>query len=354
MDVSGRGNFGEVAAETNEVERKIKVVVLVIGGAGYIGSHAARALRASGHEVIIFDNLCTGYERLAAGFELVKGDMLDAAALGRVMRRADAIMHFAAHAYVGESGTNPRKYFHNNVEGGLSLLNAALDAGVKKIIFSSTCAVYGEPAKVPIEENTPRQPVNPYGVTKLFFEQALEAYDRAYGFRYASLRYFNAAGADESGEIGELHDPETHLIPLALRAAAGLGPELNVFGSDYPTPDGTCIRDYIHVNDLARAHVKALEYLSAGKESVAINVGTGTGASVQEVISAVEEATGKRVPRKIGPRRAGDPPALVANSAKAQALLRWKATRGLREIVATAWNWMQRQTAGSPALRASE
>jgi UDP-glucose-4-epimerase GalE len=319
------------------------VVVVVIGGAGYIGSHAARALKRGGHEVIIFDNLCTGYEFLVTGFELVKGDMLDAAALARLLPRADAIMHFAAHAYVGESVANPRKYFHNNVEGGLSLLNAALTAGVKKIIFSSTCAVYGEPAKVPIEENIPRLPVNPYGVTKLFFEQALEAYDRAYGFRFASLRYFNAAGADESGEIGELHDPETHLIPLALRAAAGLGPELNVFGSDYPTPDGTCIRDYIHVNDLASVHVKALEYLAAGKESFAVNVGTGTGASVQEVISAVEEVTGKRVPYKVVPRRPGDPPALVANPAKAQALLQWKATRGLRDVVATAWNWMERR-----------
>jgi UDP-glucose-4-epimerase GalE len=321
------------------------VVILVIGGAGYIGSHAARALKRAGHEVIVFDNLCTGYEFLAAGFELVKGDMLDAVALARVLPRADAIMHFAAHAYVGESVTNPRKYFHNNVEGGLSLLNAALEAGVKKIIFSSTCAVYGEPAKVPIEENIPRQPVNPYGVSKLFFEQALEAYDRAYSFRFASLRYFNAAGADESGEIGELHDPETHLIPLALRAAAGLGPELQIFGADYPTPDGTCIRDYIHVNDLASAHVKALEHLVAGKESIAVNVGTGIGASVQEVISAVEEVTGKKVPRKTVPRRVGDPPALVANPAKAQALLQWKATRGLRDVAATAWNWMERQRA---------
>jgi UDP-glucose-4-epimerase GalE len=253
-------------------------------------------------------------------------------------------MHFAAHAYVGESVTNPKKYFHNNVEGGLSLLNAAMDAGVKKIIFSSTCAVYGEPAKVPIDESTSRKPVNPYGVSKMFFEQALEAYDRAYGLHYASLRYFNAAGADESGEIGELHDPETHLIPLALRAAAGLGPELQVFGSDYPTPDGTCIRDYIHVNDLASAHVKALDHLAVGKDSVAVNVGTGTGASVREVLTAVEDATGKPVPHKIVPRRPGDPPALVANPAKAQTLLQWKPTRGLREIVATAWTWMQRQS----------
>ncbi|HTW31305.1 MAG TPA: UDP-glucose 4-epimerase GalE [Candidatus Sulfotelmatobacter sp.] len=319
------------------------MVVLVIGGAGYIGSHAARALRGAGHDVIIFDNLSTGFELLAAGFELVKGDVLDASALGRVLRRVDAIMHFAAHAYVGESVTNPQKYFHNNVEGGLSLLNAARDAGVKKIIFSSTCAVYGVPAKVPIEENTPREPVNPYGVTKLFFEQALEAYDRAYGFRFAALRYFNAAGADESGEIGELHDPETHLIPLALRAAAGLGPELQVFGSDYPTPDGTCIRDYIHVNDLASVHVKALEHLAAGKDSFAVNVGTGKGESVQEVIAAVEKVTGKPVPRKMVPRRAGDPPALVANPAKVQALLGWKATRDLNDIVTTAWNWMEQR-----------
>jgi UDP-glucose-4-epimerase GalE len=315
------------------------VIVLVIGGAGYIGSHTARALKRAGHEVIVFDNLSTGYEFLAAGFELVRGDVFDGNALARVLARADAIMHFAAHAYVGESVTNPRKYFHNNVEGGLSLLNAALEAGVNTVIFSSTCAVYGEVDKVPIEENIPRQPVNPYGVSKLFFEQALEAYDRAYGFRYASLRYFNAAGADESAEIGELHDPETHLIPLALRAAAGEGPELQVFGWDYPTPDGTCIRDYIHVNDLASAHVKALEHLAAGKGSFAVNVGTGTGASVREVISAVEKVTGKPVPHRLVARRRGDPPALVANPEKAQSLLHWKATRGLDEIVSTAWSW---------------
>jgi UDP-glucose-4-epimerase GalE len=319
------------------------VGVLVIGGAGYIGSHAARALKHAGHDVIVFDNLSTGHESLASGFEFVKGDVLDTGLLKRLLSRVDAIMHFAASAFVGESVTNPKKYFHNNVEGGLALLNAALDVGVKKIIFSSTCAVYGDPAKVPIDETAPRQPVNPYGVSKLFFEQALEAYDRAYGLRFASLRYFNAAGADESGEIGEMHDPETHLIPLTLRAAAGFGPELQVFGSDYPTPDGTCIRDYVHVNDLAAAHVNALERLHAGKESFAVNLGTGTGVSVQEIISTVEGATGKQVPRQIVPRRPGDPPVLVANPAKAQALLRWKATRGLREIVSTAWTWMQRQ-----------
>jgi UDP-arabinose 4-epimerase len=321
------------------------VVVLVIGGAGYIGSHTARALKRAGHDVIIFDNLSTGYEFLAKGFELVRGDVLNTEDLGQVLPRADAIMHFAARAYVGESVNNPRKYFRNNVEGGLSLLNAALDAGVNKIIFSSTCAVYGEPAKVPIEEGIPRQPVNPYGVSKLFFEQALESYDRAYGFRFASLRYFNAAGADESGEIGELHEPETHLIPLALRAAAGNGPALQIFGTDYPTSDGTCVRDYIHVNDLASVHVKALEHLTAGKPSLAVNVGTGIGVSVQEVIAMVEKITGKRVPHTRAPRRAGDPPELVANPAKAQALLQWKATRGLEEIVSTAWNWEERRRA---------
>lgn len=318
------------------------MIVLVIGGAGYIGSHAARVLKRAGHEVIIFDNLSTGYECLASGFELIKGDILDAEALKAALNRVDAIMHFAAHAYVGESVANPKKYFHNNVEGGLALLNAALEADVKKIIFSSTCAVYGEPAEVPIAEDIPREPVNPYGVSKLFFEQALEAYARAYGFRYVSLRYFNAAGADESGEIGELHDPETHLIPLALRAAAGKGPELRVFGGDYPTPDGTCIRDYVHVNDLASAHGKALEYLASGGASFAANLGTGIGASINQVISAVEDVTGRQVPRQIVPRRPGDPPALVANPAKARALLEWKASRGLIDVVGTAWNWMRR------------
>lgn len=321
----------------------LEVRILVIGGAGYIGSHTARALKRAGHEVVIFDNLSTGYELLASGFRLIKGDVLDSSALSAALSGVDAIMHFAAHAYVGESVTNPRKYFRNNVEGGLSLLNTALEAGVKKIIFSSTCAVYGEPSIVPIPENVPRQPVNPYGVSKLFFENALESYDRAYGFRYASLRYFNAAGADESGEIGELHDPETHLIPLTLSAAAGLGPELQVFGSDYPTPDGTCVRDYVHVNDLASAHVQSLELLAAGSESFAVNLGTGTGASVQEVISAVEKITGKRVPNRVVPRRPGDPPTLVANPAKARALLQWKAKHGLLDIVSTAWNWMERR-----------
>lgn len=315
--------------------------VLVIGGAGYIGSHAARSLRSQGFEAVIYDNLSTGYAALVEGFELVQADLADVETLARVMKRATAVMHFAAHTYVGESVENPRKYFRNNVEGGLALLNTAMDAGVRKLIFSSTCAVYGIPATVPIPENTVRQPVNPYGVSKFFFEQAMEAYNRAYGLQFASLRYFNAAGADDSGETGECHNPETHLIPLALQATDGSGAKLQIFGDDYPTPDGTCVRDYIHVNDLALAHVKALQHLMAGKGSIALNLGTGRGHSVREVIATVEEVVGKAVPKQVSPRRPGDPPALVADPSCAQKLLDWKATRSLREIVSSAWNWMQ-------------
>jgi UDP-glucose-4-epimerase GalE len=316
------------------------LVVLVIGGAGYIGSHAARTLRRRGHEVMIYDNLSTGHEFLASGFELVRADIADAATLSAALRRVDSVMHFAAHAYVGESVTNPRKYFRNNVEGGLILLNACVDCGVRRIIFSSTCAVYGVPAKVPIPENIPRQPVNPYGVSKLFFEYALEAYDRA----YCLLRYFNAAGADESGEIGELHQPESHLIPSAFLAATGARPELELFGTDYPTPDGTCVRDYIHVNDLADAHVSALERLSGGADSIAVNLGTGTGYSVKQVLDKIEQVTGRKVPFRVAPRREGDPPALVADPRLAEQVLRWKATRTLDDIVTTAWKWMQTQS----------
>ena len=319
------------------------MVVLVTGGAGYIGSHAARVLRREGYEVLIYDNLSTGFEFLAKGFELIRGDIRDSATLMPALRRADAVMHFAAHCYVGESVQNPRKYFNNNVEAALSLLNSCVDAGVRRFVFSSTCAVYGIPASVPIVEGNPRLPVNPYGVTKMFFERALEAYNDAYGLRYASLRYFNAAGADEAGTTGECHDPETHLIPLALQAAAGSGPELQIFGNDYATPDGTCIRDYIHVNDLADAHVKALKYLEEQGNCIAANLGTGQGNSVMEVVNTVEQVTGRKVPRKITGRRAGDPPSLVADPTYAQKLLRWKATRSLRDIVSSAWQWEQRK-----------
>ncbi len=319
------------------------MAILVVGGAGYIGCHAARALRRAGYEVIVYDNLSTGHRRLAEGFELVVGDIADEPKLRSALQRVDAVMHFAAHAYVGESVENPRKYFQNNVEAGLRLLNATIDAGIRRFVFSSTCAVYGMPAQIPITEAIPREPVNPYGASKLFFENALEAYGRAYGLRSARLRYFNAAGADESGEIGELHDPETHLIPLALAAAAQGDAELRIFGADYPTPDGTCIRDYIHVNDLAEAHVRALRCLENSGESLALNLGTGKGHSVLEIVQAAEAVTGRPVRRRVVPRRAGDPPALVADATQAEQVLRWKASRALRDIVSTAWTWMQRQ-----------
>jgi len=322
--------------------------VVVVGGAGYIGSHTARALQKRGHEVVIYDDLSTGFEVLAKGFPLVRASIADRKPLAETLRGAQAVMHFAASASVGESVQNPRKYFSNNIEGGLSLLNACMDNGVRKFIFSSTCAVYGVPAKVPITEDNPRAPVNPYGVSKLLFERALEAYSDAYDFRFASLRYFNAAGADESGEIGEMHDPETHLIPLALQAARGTGAPLRIFGEDYPTADGTCVRDYIHVNDLAEAHILALHHLeNAG--SLSLNLGTGKGYSVKEVIASVEKATGLRVPYTAGPRRPGDPPALVADPSRAKQVLRWEARYSIDDIVATAWKWMERQPVATQA-----
>ena len=314
--------------------------VLVIGGAGYIGSHAARALRRHGYQVVIYDNLSTGYPELAEGFDLEVGEVADTAKLGGVMKQVDSIMYFAANSLVPESVKNPRKYFTNNVICGLNMLHAAMDSGVSKVIFSSTCSVYGAPEETPIREETLKQPCNPYGVTKLTLERAMDAYEQAYGLHYVALRYFNAAGADESGEIGELHRPETHLIPACLTAILGERKELEVFGDDYPTPDGTCIRDYIHVNDLAEAHVLALKHLEKGKDSVAMNLATGRGSSVKEVINAAEEVTGRKVPRRLVPRRAGDPPSLVADPARAEQVLGWKAQRSLNDMVQTAWNWM--------------
>jgi UDP-glucose-4-epimerase GalE len=336
------------------------VAILVSGGAGYIGSHAARALRRSGYEVVLYDNLSTGFRRLAQGFELVEGDIDDEAKLRPALARVDAVMHFAAHAYVGESVERPRNYFRNNVVAALSLLNSAMDAGIRRFVFSSTCAVYGIAEQIPITEQTPREPVNPYGASKVFFENALEAYSRAYGMRSVSLRYFNAAGADDSAEIGELHDPETHLIPLALAASAENGPELQIYGSDYPTSDGTCVRDYIHVSDLADAHVLALQHLERASneknaaekdgESLAVNLGTGRGHSVLEVIRAVENATGRPVRRKVVPRRPGDPPILVADPAKAHRVLGWTAQRNLGDIVSSAWMWMKKNSKGEKAV----
>jgi UDP-glucose-4-epimerase GalE len=316
--------------------------ILVTGGAGYIGSHAVRVLAKRGHDVRIYDNLSTGHRELVRGFELVRGDISDRVALHRALKGVDAVMHFAAHAYVGESVERPRKYFANNVLGGLNLLDAAIDSGVANFVFSSTCAVYGVPPKNPITEDTPRQPLNPYGASKLFFENALEAYGRAYGLRYAALRYFNAAGADESGEIGELHEPETHLIPCVLEVAAGVRDRVDIFGDDYPTPDGSCIRDYIHVNDLADAHASALDLIASGAESFRVNLGSSTGYSVKELVLAVERVVGCVLPKRICQRRPGDPAVLVADASRAQQLLHWRATRSLDDIINSAWRWMQR------------
>jgi UDP-glucose-4-epimerase GalE len=295
------------------------VRVLVIGGAGYIGSHVAVALQRRGHEVVLYDNLCTGHDLLTGRFELVTGDVSDAAKLAPVLRQVEAVMHFAAHAYVGESVVNPRKYFQNNVQCGLALLHAVLDSPVRKLIYSSSCAVYGVPATLPITEDLPLRPVNPYGVSKLQLEQALQAYDRAYGLRFVAFRYFNAAGADEDGRAGEIHVPETHLIPSAFQAIRGERPALEIYGDDYPTLDGTCVRDYIHVSDLAEAHVLGLEYLVHGS-SVAMNLGTGRGHSVREVLSAIERMTGNVIPARV---------------------LNWRAIRSLEDIIVTAWSWDQ-------------
>ena len=315
--------------------------VLVTGGAGYVGSHAIRALRRRGHQIVVYDDFSAGHECVVRGFEVVQGDIGDRIALEPALRGMDAVMHFAGLINVGESVEQPRKYFDNNVHRALNLLDAALEAGVPRFIFSSTAAVYGHPNTTPIPESAPRQPVNPYGVTKLLLEHALEAYERAYGLRFAILRYFNAAGADESGETGEWHNPETHLIPSALMAVAGTRPELQLFGEDYRTPDGTCVRDYIHVSDLAEAHVLALEYLEPATRSATLNLGTGCGYSNRQVLAQVEKTTGRPLPVRICPRRPGDPPVLVADPSQAQNLLGWKAGRSLPEIVASAWQWFQ-------------
>jgi len=318
------------------------LAVLVVGGAGYIGSHTAHVLRKRGYDVIIYDNLSTGYKELAEGFELVVGDFAERAKINALLRRSEAVMFFAAHASVGESVENPKKYYHNNVTSAISLLDCVLDSRIRKFIFSSTAAVYGNPAQIPITEASPKQPVNPYGATKLAFENALEAYSTAYGLKYVSFRYFNAAGADDGGDIGEMHDPESHLIPIIFQAIQGKRAALTIYGDDYPTSDGTCIRDYIHVNDLAEAHVLGLEYLSKSN-SVAMNLGTGQGYSVKQVVEAVEHITGHTVPTQIGARRPGDPAELVADPSVAERTLKWKAQRSLENIIATAWKWAQKR-----------
>jgi UDP-glucose-4-epimerase GalE len=329
------------------------VRILVTGGAGYIGSQTAKALARAGRVPVVYDNLSSGHRWAVRWGPFVEGDIADGALLRRVMReeRIEGVIHFAAFAYVGESVFEPRKYFQNNVANTLSLLDAMIDTGVRTIVFSSTCATYGTPDELPIAEDHPQRPLSPYGDSKLFVERMLHAYDRAYGLRWAALRYFNAAGADPDGELGEVHDPETHLIPLAIEAALGRRPAIEIFGTDYPTPDGTAVRDYIHVADLADAHIRALDELLAGGDSLAVNLGTGRGYSVRDVIAAVETAGDRRVPVQPAPRRLGDPPALVADPRRAEAILGWRPRfADLDSIVRTAWEWHARG-AERPALR---
>jgi UDP-arabinose 4-epimerase len=320
--------------------------ILVTGGAGYIGAHACKALARAGYRPVVLDNLARGHRRAVRWGPLVEGELADRKRLRAAIEqyRVGAVMHFAGYAYVGESVADPALYYRNNLGGSLSLFEAMRESGVERIVFSSTCAIYGIPDSVPIKETAAQLPINPYGETKLAIERALRWYGEAYGIRSVSLRYFNAAGADPEGEIGECHAPETHLVPLAVQAALGRRPPLEVYGTDYPTPDGTAIRDYIHVADLVEAHVRALEHLLAGHGSTALNLGTGRGHSVREVIAAVESAVGKKVPRREVARRPGDPAALVADPAFAAERLGWRPlTSDLETMIQSALAWHARQ-----------
>lgn len=331
--------------------------VLVVGGAGYIGSHCVRQLLAAGHRPVVLDNLVFGHrEAVAPEVTFYEADLGDQAAVGQILRdeSIDLVMHFAAFAYVGESVTEPRKYYENNFVATLRLLEAMLDNGVKKFVFSSTCATYGEPERLPIVESLPQAPINPYGQTKLDVENCLKAFANAYGLSFAAFRYFNAAGAAEEGSIGEDHSPETHLIPLVIDAATGRRENIKIFGTDYDTPDGTCLRDYVHVDDLARAHIAAFPKLEAAGAGFFYNLGTGRPNSVREIISAVESVTGLKVPVVEDARRAGDPPALYADSTKAQKELGWEIQfTEVRDIIETAWRWHEAHPEGFEAPSSS-
>jgi len=318
------------------------MTVLVAGGAGYIGAHTVKELVREGFEVLVFDNFSSGRLELIGDVPYVRGDLLDRAALLRLFREREigAVLHFASLIQVGESYADPRKYYTHNLTTSLNLFDAMLEAGTKALIFSSTAAVYGDPLETPIPESHPADPVNPYGRAKLMVEDILRDYERAYGLRAISLRYFNAAGADASGALGECHDPETHLVPNILLSVLGQKPRLTVFGGDFPTPDGTAIRDYIHVTDLAQAHVLALKALLAGEPGEVINLGTERGHSVLEVVRTAEKVTGRAVPHDIGPRRKGDVAVLLASKARAEARLGWKPrSSSLETIIETAWRW---------------
>ncbi len=316
-------------------------MILVMGGAGYIGSHTVRHLLDKGYEVVVADNLIYGHrEAVDSRAKFVYADLLNPYSLDELFKNnsIEAVIHFAAFAYVGESVNNPEKYYYNNVIGTINLLHAMLKHNVKKIVFSSTCATYGEPQYTPIDERHPQNPINPYGRTKLMIEQIFADYERAYGLRHIALRYFNAAGCSVDGKIGESHNPETHIIPLVLQAIKGERENIKIFGTDYDTPDGTCIRDYIHVEDLAQAHRLAVEKLN--EYSGCINLGTGVGTSVKQIIAAAEEVSGKKCPTEYASRRAGDPARLYADNTKAKTVLGWQPQYiDIKDIIKTAWNW---------------
>ncbi len=319
--------------------------ILVVGGAGYIGSHMVKHLLSSNHDVLVADNFSTGYPSALRDCPHIEIDISDSASLKTLLSNEnfDAVFHFASFIQVGESVTDPGKYFSNNFSATLTLLQSMVECGIQNFIFSSTAAVYGDPAYTPIDESHPKNPINPYGRSKLMVEQALEDFDRAHGLKSVTLRYFNAAGADPAGHLGERHEPETHLIPLILQAAAGRRSEITIFGRNYPTPDGTCIRDYIHVTDLVDAHARALDYLVAGGTSATFNLGNGSGFSVQEVITTAQAVTGKSIPTRDANRREGDPAQLIADATKARNVLGWQPRHSsLEQIIADAWAWEQK------------
>jgi UDP-arabinose 4-epimerase len=321
--------------------------ILVTGGAGYVGSHACKALKQNGYNPITVDNLCNGHRESVLWGPLEQVDILDKEKLLSVFKKyqPNAVLHFAGFAYVGESVQDPYSYYYNNVVGSLALFDVMKEVECKEIIFSSTCAVYGRPDQAPISEEEKPGPINPYGKTKKMVEDILLDFEKAYGFKYVLLRYFNAAGADPDGEIGELHEPETHAIPLCLQTAAGKKSKFSIYGTDYPTPDGTCVRDYVHVSDLAEGHVAALKYLKDKKKSGVFNLGTGVGCSVKELLSACEKITGKKIPHEMVQRRPGDPPVLVANAERALKELDWKPRyTNIESSVEHAWKWHLKNT----------
>jgi UDP-glucose 4-epimerase len=329
-------------------------MILITGGAGYIGSHANKILNKRGHETVVYDNLSRGHREFVKWGHFVEGDLADKDRLRFCFEtyKISAVMHYGAFCYVGESVTHPSEYYRNNVANTLNLLEVMVEYGVKYFIFSSSCSTYGNPLQIPMTEDHPQQPINPYGKSKLMIEQILRDYDKAYGIRNVFLRYFNAAGADPEGEIGEWHEPETHLIPLALQVAARQREHIHIYGTDYETPDGTCIRDYIHINDLAEGHLLALKYLQNGAPSDSFNLGNGSGFSVKEVIDAARRVTGKYIKVVTAERREGDPPILVGSSDKARKILNWLPQyQNIDDIIKTAWIWQAKEVEATKQIR---